>query len=265
MKSFARWGLMLVTSAVIAAGAGGCASTPISASGEQQTSQFTLAMASSLAVVESPLADSAAEVTGREVLTTVDGTSTLIPQILEGKPTDILLSADEASVEPLIDAQLIRGEPVALARNQLVLAVPADNPAQVRSLNDLSRTDVRFVQCAVQVPCGRLAAQALKQAEITGVPLTETQNVAAAVGLIASGEADAGLVYATDVRTSNGKLVVIEDPRLDDATATVTGVVLATSTAANTARELLVRWASADFFSVWQDAGFLPVTQGAEQ
>jgi molybdate transport system substrate-binding protein len=223
------------------------------------SSSLAIDLASSLSPLKVAFSSSAAQLTGAPPAISTDGTSTLVRMILEGKRSDILVSADADSITALTDQHLIEGQAIAMAQNRLVLAVPAQNPGNVRSLDDLARRDIRAVQCAATVPCGRLATAVLSAAQIRYTPLSETANVSAAAKMVSSGEAQAALIYFTDVQASGGTLVVVEDSRLAHAVATITGVVLASSTHAEAAHQLLNTWASASFRPTWLAAGFIPL------
>lgn len=123
-----------------------------------------------------------------------DGSSTLVTQLREGAPGDVFASADEATMDELQDAAR---EPTLFASNTLVIAVPEGNPGRVQTLADL--TDVTTVLCAPQVPCAAASATLLSDAGVSVDAASLEQNVTAVLTKVAAAEADAGLVYATDV------------------------------------------------------------------
>lgn len=125
-----------------------------------------------------------------------DGSSTLATQIVEGADVDVFASADERNMDTVTKAGLASGSKI-FASNTLVIAVSKDNPANIESLADLTGADT--VLCAAKVPCGNASQQLLKNAGVKVSPVSEEQNVTAVVQKVAAGEADAGLVYATDV------------------------------------------------------------------
>ena len=135
-----------------------------------------------------------------------DGSSTLVTQLLEGAPADVFASADEANMDKLEDAAV---DPTLFASNTLVIAVPTGNPGGVETLDDLA--DVTTVLCAPEVPCGAASATLLSNAGVTVVAASLEQNVTAVLTKVAASEADAGLVYATDVIGRDDVEVIVPD------------------------------------------------------
>ncbi|MGH9031921.1 MAG: molybdate ABC transporter substrate-binding protein [Acidimicrobiia bacterium] len=125
--------------------------------------------------------------------------SELAAQIEQGVPADVFAAADEVTMQRLVDRGDVAGEPAAFARNRLAIAVEAGNPEAISSLADLAELGLVVVLCAEQVPCGRFADEALERAGVQLTPATRAENVKAALSLVQLGEADAAIVYATDV------------------------------------------------------------------
>ncbi|MGE3833807.1 MAG: molybdate ABC transporter substrate-binding protein [Acidimicrobiia bacterium] len=140
--------------------------------------------------------------TGTTVAFNVAGSSALVAQIQQGAPADVFASADEPNMERAVTAGLTSATPTVFARNRLQIAVARGNPKRIASLADLARADVLTVLCAPAVPCGNYARQALTKAGADVTSRSDEQDVAAVVGRIANGEADAGIVYVTDVLAS---------------------------------------------------------------
>lgn len=136
---------------------------------------------------------------GTTVELTFAGSSDLVTQLTNGAPGDVFASADEKNMAKLTDADLIEGEPVDFATNVLQIAVPPTNPAGVESFADLAAPGVKTVVCAPQVPCGAATAAIETATGITLTPVSEESSVTDVLGKVTSGEADAGLVYVTDV------------------------------------------------------------------
>lgn len=141
-----------------------------------------------------------AENPGVDILPLVyDGSSTLARQIVEGAPADVFASADGKNMATVDDAGLVAGSAELFASNTLVIVVPAGNPGGVTSLEDLADPGLSVVLCAPEVPCGAASATLLSNAGVTVQAVSVEQNVSAVLTKVAAGEADAGLVYRTDV------------------------------------------------------------------
>ena len=130
------------------------------------------------------------------------GSSALREQVLAGAPADVFVPADPSHLQTVRHEIGISGEPVVVARNSLVLAVPAGNDAGVAALADLTRPELLIGLCAAEVPCGAHARAGLSRAGIEPVPDTDEPNVRALVTKLAAGELDAAVVYASDARTA---------------------------------------------------------------
>ncbi|MCP2636408.1 molybdate ABC transporter substrate-binding protein [Microbacterium sp. HD4P20] len=126
-----------------------------------------------------------------------DGSSTLATQLIEGAPADVFAAADERTMASVAGAGLA-GEPQLFASNTLVIAVPVGNPAGVKAIEDLGRSGTTVVLCAPEVPCGVASETLLADNGVTVTAASLEQNVTAVLTKVAAGEADAGLVYATD-------------------------------------------------------------------
>lgn len=128
-----------------------------------------------------------------------DGSTTLATQLIAGAPADVFASADAATMRTAQETD-VAGESTVFARNTLVVAVPTGNRASVTALEDLSDPALRVVLCAAPVPCGAASLALLDSEGVTVLPASEEQSVTGVLTKVAAGEADAGLVYATDVR-----------------------------------------------------------------
>lgn len=127
------------------------------------------------------------------------GSSDLVTQITHGAPTDVFASADLDNMDKLADAAANGSEPVVFATNRAEIIVGPDNPKGITSLDDLADPELIVVQCAPEVPCGTYADQIFANAGITVTPKSWEENAKAVVTKVTLGEADAGIVYATDV------------------------------------------------------------------
>jgi molybdate transport system substrate-binding protein len=190
--------------------AAGCGSS--SASGPGQRTLTVLAAASlteSFGALEKKFE---AEHAGVDVKISFQGSSALAQQIVNGAQADVFASADEANMKKVTDAGLAAGTPEIFATNQLTIAVPPGNPKKITSLADLAKDGVIVVVCAPQVPCGAAAQQVEQAAGVTVRPKSEEQDVKAVLTKVSAGEADAGLVYLTDVNSAAGKVTGVDFP-----------------------------------------------------
>lgn len=134
------------------------------------------------------------------------GSSTLARQITEGAPADVFAAADPSAMRTVAGARRTAAAPQIFARNRLVIATAAGNPLGVRSLRDLTERKVSVVLCAPAVPCGAAARKALHAAGVQIAPVSAERDVKAVLTKVRMGEADAGLVYRTDVRAAGGRV-----------------------------------------------------------
>ena len=146
-----------------------------------------------------------------DVTLNFDGSPTLVDQIKGGAPADVLATADEATMARAIDAGIVAPDLTWFATNEGVLIVPKGNPASITGL-DASLDGTKLVVCAPAVPCGATALQLAADAGVTLKPVSEEQKVADVRGKVASGEADAGIVFATDARAAGD---AVETLRVD--------------------------------------------------
>lgn len=178
---------------------------PLAACGEDGPEEATLRVyaAASLTEAFEEIADAfEAEHDGVEVELSFGGSSDLVTQIQEGAPADVFASADTANMDELVDAELAGSGPSVFATNTLEIAVPPGNPAGITSFQDLARAGLNLVVCAPEVPCGAAAQQVAEDAGVTLSPVSEEQSVTDVLAKVTSGEADAGLVYVTDVQAA---------------------------------------------------------------
>ena len=181
--------------------------------------------------------------------------SSLAPQIDAGAPADVFASADETDVEQVEDS--VRGSATVFARNRLAIAVEPDNPLSIRTLADTTEPDVLLVLCASKVPCGALARKAYRRAGVPVPVVASAENVKAALTTVVLGEADAAVVYATDVRAADGSVDGVRIPKHDNVVARYPIAVLQDAENPRLARAF-VRFVRSDTGArVLHDFGFL--------
>lgn len=143
------------------------------------------------------------------------GSQQLAAQLEAGAPADVIATADPVSMARLTGAGLV-DPPTIFAANRLAVAVEPGNPRRVRTLADLGRPDLRVVLADPSVPAGRYGREILDRAGVTVRPASLELDVRSVAAKVVSGEADAGIVYATDVPAA----ARVEIP--DDANVAVT-------------------------------------------
>lgn len=145
------------------------------------------------------LTDAFTELGGAEL--SFAGSQALARQLEDGAPADVFASADERTMQSLLDKGLVE-RPQVFARNRLTIAVERGNPRRIAGLGDLDRDDLTVVLADPAVPAGRYAEKALDKAGVNMEAASLELDVRAALAKVASGEADAAIVYQSDVAGS---------------------------------------------------------------
>lgn len=158
--------------------------------------------------------------TTQNVVTTFSyaGTQSLTTQITQGAPADVFASADNAHMTTVQTAGLLAEDPRIFAHNRLEIAVAKGNPKAIRSLADLARPGLVVVLADPSVPAGKYAQQALAKANVTVHPASLELQVTGVLSKVALGEADAGIVYVSDLVTT-GKVDGVTIPDAQNITA----------------------------------------------
>jgi molybdate transport system substrate-binding protein len=259
----------LLSAGALAAGLAGCTAgtpgTPGTASPagagtggtSKPTGTVTVFAAASLKATFMQLAsDFEAKNPGTEVRLNLAGSSDLATQINQGAPVDVFAAADTRNMARLTDAGLIDGSPANFATNVLQIAVPPTNPASISSFADLAKPGVRVVVCAPQVPCGAATDALEKTTGTTLAPVSEESSVTDVLGKVTSGEADAGLVYVTDVKTAGGKVKGIPFAEADQAVNTYSIAMVGAGKNKDLARAFIATVTGSEGKKILGDAGF---------
>lgn len=258
----------LLVAGALTAGLAGCASGAPGATGGSTaaaggsttpalTGTITVFAAASLKATFTKLAsDFEAEHPGTKIALNFAGSSDLVTQITQGAPADVFASADTKNMTKLTDAKLTDGAPANFATNTLEIAVPPSNPASISSFADLARPGVKVVVCAPQVPCGAATDTVEKATGTTLAPVSEESSVTDVLGKVTSGEADAGLVYVTDVKTAGDKIKGIPFPESDQAVNTYPIATVGTSQNKELAAAFIATVTGSEGKKVLSDAGF---------
>lgn len=202
------------------------------------------------------------------------GSSTLAAQLAQGAPADVFASANAAQMETACEAERILSEPVVFVRNRLVVALPADNPAHITSLLDLANPGVKLVLAAQGVPVRdytetmleRLAlepdyGEAYREAVLANL-VSEEDNVRQVSAKVALGEADAGIVYQSDITPDIAESVITLP--ISDAYNTIAYYPIAVTTEGENpvlAGEWIRFVLSDDGQTVLERWGFVPVNE----
>ena len=202
-----------------------------------------------------------------EVLPRIDGTARasfggsnqLAQQARQGFPFDLFLSASPQHTQALFADGIVR-KPVAFATNSLVLIVPRRNPARISSVGDLAkRPKLRLVVAGPKVPIGLYTREVLKRLGLLRVlrkTVSLEPDVKGIVGKVALGEADAGFVYATDVRPAAGKVRVIRFPRSAQPTVVYEAAIASEPRDLEAAQAFLIALLGSEGRSALRAAGF---------
>lgn len=209
---------------------------------EGGTDRLTVLAAASLTDVFEELATGFEEEHDADVTFSFGSSTDLAEQVADGAPGDVLATADETSMGLAEDAG-VTGEVETFATNVLTIVVPAGNPAGIESLDDLEGST--WVRCADEVPCGKVALAVLDADGITAEPASLEEDVRAALDKVVSGEADAGLVYASDAVAAGDDVEAVEIAGADDALTSYYATTLEQSENADLAADW-VAWVTSD-------------------
>ncbi|MFF9405610.1 molybdate ABC transporter substrate-binding protein [Streptomyces anandii] len=149
---------------------------------------------------------------GTKVTFDFGGSDTLAASINGGAPADVFAAASTKTMKIVTDQGDTAGAPVTFVRNQLEIATLPGNPHQVSSLKDLTASGLKVVLCAKTVPCGAAAQKALSASGLKLTPVSYEQDVKGALTKVELKEADAAVVYRTDVKAAGDKVAGVEFP-----------------------------------------------------
>jgi molybdate transport system substrate-binding protein len=225
-----------LTALLAGCGGGGSAATAPSAAPEART--LTVLAAASLTETFNGLEKQfEAAHPGVDVKLNYAGSSDLAQQIVNGAPADVFAAASDATMKTVTDAGLAAGTPKIFATNVLEIATAPGNPKGIASFADLAKPDLKVVVCAPQVPCGAAADKIENATGVTLEPVSEEADVKSTLAKITSGDADAGLVYVTDVASAKGQVQGVTFPEASQATTNYPIAVLTNAPQADLARQ----------------------------
>jgi molybdate transport system substrate-binding protein len=206
---------------VLAVGLGACSSDNDSGSGGGLSGSIQVFMASSLTPAFTAFAETFHDANpGAEITLNPGSSTTLAQQIQSGADADVFASADTKNMGNLQKGGQVTAEPVLFAKNQMAIAVEPGNPKNIETLEDLADPDMIVVLCASEAPCGKYADQVLEQNNVEVTPKSREIDVASTLAKVASGDADAAVVYVTDVKDADDEVDGVSIPTDHNVVAT---------------------------------------------
>ncbi|MCF6376642.1 molybdate ABC transporter substrate-binding protein [Nocardioides KLBMP 9356] len=215
--------------------------------------ELTVLAAASLTDVFQQLATPFEEEQDAKVTFSFGSSTDLAEQAADGAPGDVLATADQTSMGLAEDAG-VTGDVQTFATNVLTIVVPKGNPAGIESLDDLQ--GATWVRCADEVPCGKVALAVLDDNGISAEPASLEEDVRATLDKVISGEADAGLVYATDAVAAGDDVVAIEIPGAEEDLTSYYVAALDQSEDSGLAADWVAWVTSDEGQAILKDAGF---------
>ncbi|MFI1028681.1 molybdate ABC transporter substrate-binding protein [Streptomyces sp. NPDC020951] len=194
---------------------------------------------------------------GTKVTFNFGGSDTLAASITGGAPADVFASASPKTMAIVTDAKDNATEPTTFVRNQLEIATLPGNPDKIASLKDLTKSGLKVVLCDKTVPCGAAAQKALDASKLKLTPVSYEQDVKAALTKVELKEADAAVVYKTDVHAAGDKVEGVDFPESADAINEYPIALLKDAPNAEAAKAFIALVQSAEGRQVLTEAGFL--------
>lgn len=236
---------------------GGAAAPSAGAPAPGTTTKLTVSAAASLTTAFGRLQEQfEAANPGVDVVFNYGGSSGLAQQIVNGAPVDVFAAANTATMDTVAKAGMVAGAPLTFVTNKLEIAVAPGNPKGITGFKDLARPDLKVVLCARQVPCGASEKTVEAATSITIKPVSEESDVTSVLTKVESGDADAGVVYVTDVRSAPGKVDGVNFPEADKAINAYPIAVLKQSSQPSLAGKWVDLVRGPDGQKVLQAAGF---------
>ena len=188
------------------------------------------------------------------------GSPTLVTQIEQGAPAGVFASADTTNMDKLKADGFTGGTPQVFAHNKLEIVVAAGNPRGITGLADLAKPGVIYITAAPTVPAGKYAVQILASAGVKVTPKSLETDVKSVVGKIELGEADAGIVYVTDVKAAGSKVTGVPIPDSVNVIATYPIVAVKGANNLSLVNAFIGYVLSADGQATLQSFGFMPAS-----
>ncbi|WP_405483765.1 molybdate ABC transporter substrate-binding protein [Streptomyces sp. NBC_00009] len=197
---------------------------------------------------------------GTKVTFSFGGSDTLAASITGGAPADVFAAASPKTMAIVTDKKDGKGTataPSTFVRNQLEIATLPGNPDKVASLKDLTESGLKVVLCDKTVPCGAAAQKALDAGKLKLTPVSYEQDVKSALTKVELKEADAAVVYKTDVEAAGSKVEGVGFPESANAINDYPIALLKDAPNAEAAKEFIALVQSPEGQKVLTAAGFL--------
>jgi molybdate transport system substrate-binding protein len=255
LRSRIRLAAVLAVAALLLAACGGDDNTSSGGSSASPAEIKVFAAASLTAAFTKIGEDFTAANNGTKVTLNFAGSQALATQIQQAAPADVFASADTTNMDKVKD---LVNTPQIFASNLLQIVVEKGNPKGVKGLEDLANPDLKVVLAAPDVPVGRYSQQALAKAGVTVKPVSQEQDVKAVVSKVSLGEADAGIVYTTDVTAGGDKVEGVDIPEDQNVVATYPIATVKASKAQDQAQAFMDYVLSDQGQQLLKSYGFLP-------
>ncbi|WP_030147526.1 MULTISPECIES: molybdate ABC transporter substrate-binding protein [unclassified Streptomyces] len=194
---------------------------------------------------------------GTKVTFNFGGSDTLAASITSGAPADVFAAASTKTMALVTDSEDAASTPATFVRNRLEIATLPGNPDRITSLQDLTTSGLKVVLCDKTVPCGAAAQKALDTSGLKLTPVSYEQDVKSALTKVELKEADAAVVYRTDVRAAGDKVEGVDFPESAEAVNDYPIALLKNAPNPETAKAFMALVTSAEGQKVLSGAGFL--------
>ncbi|MFD5638910.1 molybdate ABC transporter substrate-binding protein [Streptomyces sp. NPDC127077] len=197
---------------------------------------------------------------GTKVTFSFGGSDSLAASITGGAPADVFAAASPKTMAIVSDKGDAATTPETFVRNQLEIATLPGNPDKIASLKDLTKSGLKVVLCDKTVPCGAAAQKALDASKLKLTPVSYEQDVKSALTKVELKEADAAVVYKTDVKAAGDKVEGVEFPESADAVNDYPIALLKDAPNTDAAKAFIALVQSPEGQQVLTEAGFLKPT-----
>lgn len=235
-----------------------CGSGPARDSSSTASETLTVFAASSLREAFTAIGDAFTAANPNVTITfNFAASSELVTQVDNGAPADIVATADTSTMSRLTTSDSIRTDPAVFTTNRAMIVVGAGNPNNITEVSDLADPDLVVVACAPDVPCGTYARTVLDNAGVAVTFKSLEENVTSVVSKVMLGEADAGIVYATDVLGAGTDVDGVEIPAALNVEAEYPVAITADTDDSAVARAFIDFLLSAEGRSILESFGFV--------